>query len=309
MIARPDNVNGDSATVGLLSGELPAAAPVPPRWVGLLLDRSATTTVSGSIQIVRAGTITQLSTTVADARRLPVEQLRGAVNDAYVALGRALRDLDHHPCRFWNFIPDPNELMGPGLDRYMVFNSGRYDAFANWYGTAHAFGRNLATGSAVGCDGDDLTIVCLGGATPGTPIENPRQTSSWRYSSRYGPRPPCFARGTVVTLGEQRLALIGGTASIVGESSKHPGDLEAQIDETFANLGALIAAARGRGTADPDELDRLSELRVYVPRPGDASAIRARLDAQCPGVSHLEMCRSQLCRPELLVEIEGIAIL
>jgi chorismate lyase/3-hydroxybenzoate synthase len=292
-----------------LSGELPAAAPVPPRWVGLLFDRAATTTVSGGVQIIRTDTISQLSITVAGARRLPVEQLRGAVSDAYVALGSALRDLSHHPCRFWNFIPDPNGWMGPGLDRYMVFNSGRYEAFAGWYGTAQAFGQRLATGSAVGREGDDLTIVCLGGAAAGTPVENPRQTPSWRYSSKYGPRPPCFARGTVVTLGEHRLALIGGTASIVGERSMHPGDLDAQIDETFANLQAVIAAARGRDTPEPGELDRLSDLRVYVPRPGDASAIRARLDARCSGVSHLEMCRSQLCRPELLVEIEGIAIL
>ena len=89
--------------------------------------------------------------------------------------------------------------MAPGLDRYMVFNAGRYDAYARWYGTPRAFNHAPATASAVGVQGADLSIFCLAAQTPGTPIENPRQTPSWRYSTRYGPKPPCFARATVVS--------------------------------------------------------------------------------------------------------------
>ena len=33
-------------------------------------------------------------------------------------------------------------------------------------------------------------------SAPGVAIENPRQTPSYHYSRRYGPRPPCFARAT-----------------------------------------------------------------------------------------------------------------
>jgi hypothetical protein len=33
------------------------------------------------------------------------------------------------------------------------------------------------------------------------------------------------------------------------------------------------------------------------------------IKARCPGLVSLEMCRSQVCRPELLVEIEGVAAL
>ena len=31
-------------------------------------------------------------------------------------------------------------------------------------------------------------------------MENPRQTPSYRYSERYGPSPPCFARATLAAL-------------------------------------------------------------------------------------------------------------
>ena len=56
--------------------------------------------------------------------------------------------------------------MAPGLDRYMVFNAGRYDAYARWYGTPRAFSHALATASAVGVQGADLVDFLPGGADP-----------------------------------------------------------------------------------------------------------------------------------------------
>ena len=237
-----------------------------------------------------------------------MEQLRTRVAEAYVAIGEVVSTFRRHPVRFWNFIPAPGELMGPGLDRYMVFNAGRYDAYARWYGTVRTFSDSLATASAVGVGGRDLAIFCLALDTPGTAIQNPRQTPSWHYSTRYGPKPPCFARATVVTHGYERRVLIGGTASIVGEDSRHVGDPEGQVGETLTNLRALIAAARGTDQSAGD-IARLTDVRVYVPRSSDTALIRSMIETQCPGLTRLEMCRSQLCRPELLVEIEGVAAL
>src|SRR6185503_5831087 len=98
------------------------------------------------------------------------------------------------------------------------------------------FGRVLPAASAVGIAGPDLVIDCLASASGGAPVENPRQIAPWQYSRRYGPKPPCFARGTVTRLNDRRMLLIGGTASIVGEESRHPGDLTAQVGELLINL-------------------------------------------------------------------------
>ena len=57
---------------------------------------------------------------------------------AYADLAGAIARSHRHPIRFWNFVPRPNDAMGPGLDRYMVFNDGRYEAYAQWYGTPKA---------------------------------------------------------------------------------------------------------------------------------------------------------------------------
>lgn len=303
------HVRPDSAISHLSPAELPPLVPRPPRWVDLLLGDTRRVSVSDTIQVAVSGGLAQLSTCVADAAGLPVGKLRARVAEAYVAIGEAVSTLRRHPVRFWNFVPSPGEVMGPGLDRYMVFNQGRYDAYTRWYGTERAFSHSLATASAVGVGGKDLAIFCLALDMPGTPIENPRQTPSWHYSTRYGPKPPCFSRATIVTLGHERRVLIGGTASIVGEDSRHVGDPEAQVDETLTNLRALIAAARGGGEPAAGDIARLTDVRVYVRRSSDTALIRSMVEAQCPGLARLEMCRSQVCRPELLVEIEGVAVL
>lgn len=310
MIAhRNTRVRQDSAISHLSAAELPPLVPRPPRWVDLLLGDTRRVSVSGTVQIAVSGEIAQFSTCVVDAANLTVERLRSRVTEAYVAIGEAVSTLQRHPVRFWNFVPSPGEVMAPGLDRYMVFNQGRYDAYARWYGTERAFSHSLATASAVGVGGKNLAIFCVALETHGTPIENPRQTPSWQYSTRYGPKPPCFARATIVRLGHERRILIGGTASIVGEDSRHAGDPEGQVNETLTNLRAVIAAARGAGESAAGDITRLTDARVYVPRSSDTALIRSMIETQCPGLARLEMCCSQVCRAELLVEIEGVAAL
>src|SRR5712692_4602037 len=237
---------------------------------------------------------------------MSADALRAHVSDAYIAIGHALTTLSRVPIRFWNFVPDPGEPMGGGLDRYMVFNAGRFDGYAQWLCASNEFERLLPTASAVGIISDDLVIDCLASDTRGTPVENPRQKPAYQYSRRYGPMPPCFSRATIANVNRQRRLLVGGTASIVGEDSMHEGDVDAQLEETLKNLEALIDAAAERsepGTA----LTRLVDLRVYVARQQDAPAIRAVLATRCPRAERIELTIARVCRPELLVEIEGVA--
>jgi len=65
------------------------------------------------------------------------------------------------------------------------------------------------------------------------------------YGRQYGPQPPSFARASPPTDSRMPL-LLSGTASVVGHATLHAGSIAAQVDETFANFDALIAAARAR---------------------------------------------------------------
>jgi enamine deaminase RidA (YjgF/YER057c/UK114 family) len=103
--------------------------------------------------------------------------------------------------------------------------------------------------------------------------------------------------------------LVSGTASIVGHQSVHEGDVGAQTGETLENLHAVLAqAARlaGPGTRfDPTTM----QSTVYLRRPGDAAAVRTVLaqawGATSPAVAQAVFVRADICRRELLVEIEG----
>jgi chorismate lyase / 3-hydroxybenzoate synthase len=247
-----------------------------------------------------------ISTAVTGARAMSRERLRAAVGDAYIAIGRALTALGRVPIRFWNFVPDPGEPMGDGLDRYMVFNAGRFDGYTQWLGSSNEFGRLLPTASAVGVISDDLVVYCLASDMRGTPVENPRQKPAYKYSRRFGPMPPCFSRATIAAVNGERRLLVGGTASIVGEDSLHEGDVAAQLEETFRNLEALIDAAGEDSSTTA--LSRLVDLRVYVARPEDVPAVAAALSTRCPR-ARVDLAVARVCRPELLVEIEGVAAL
>jgi enamine deaminase RidA (YjgF/YER057c/UK114 family) len=260
----------------------------------------------GRVDVIAADPLALLAASVPGARGMAADLLRSHVSDAYIAIGHALTTLKRVPIRFWNFVPDPGEPMGDGLDRYMVFNGGRFNGYAQWLCATNEFGRLLPTASAVGIISDDLVIYCLASDTRGTPVENPRQKPAYQYSRRYGPMPPCFSRATIANVNGRRRLLVGGTASIVGEDSMHVDDVDRQLEETLKNLEALIDAAAER-SAPGAALSRLLDLRVYVARQEDAPAIRAVLAARCPRAERIELTIARVCRPELLVEIEGIA--
>jgi chorismate lyase/3-hydroxybenzoate synthase len=285
----------------------PHLFPRPPLWVDDALGAGARRSEAvGTVDIVRADPLAVLSAAVPRARGMDADALRARVADAYIAVGRALTALGRVPIRFWNFVPDPGEPMGGGLDRYMVFNAGRFAGYAQWLGTSNEFGRLLPTASAVGVISDDLVIYCLASDTRGTPVENPRQKPAYKYSRRYGPTPPSFSRATIASMNGSRRLLVGGTASIVGEDSMHQGDVDAQLVETLRNLEALIDAAVAPSDVGV-ALNRLLDLRVYVARPEDAAAIRSVLTVRCPRAERIELAIARVCRPELLVEIEGVA--
>jgi chorismate lyase/3-hydroxybenzoate synthase len=221
-----------------------------------------------------------------------------------------------HLVRFWAFIPGIHDDLGAGLDRYMAFNAGRYGALAAHFGRATMFGRSVPTASAVGVKGDEFVLYGLAASGPGIPVENPRQVPAYQYSRRFGPMPPCFARATLLGGERESLLIVGGTASIVGEESRHIGQFEEQVRETLRNLASVVASASGRRVSeDPPatELEPLlstfRELRIYHPRAEDESAIASMVRASFPPSCRVELTQASLCRPELLIEIEGLAAL
>jgi chorismate lyase/3-hydroxybenzoate synthase len=255
-----------------------------------------------------------LTVRVPEARALPRAAFQEAAAGAYRRIEGALRDQRRqHPVRLWNHIPGIHDAMGGGQDRYMVFNAGRFEALAAWLGGRESFDTRLASASGVGHEGQDLVIHCLAADRPGRAVANPRQIAPHRYTRKYGPLPPCFARATVIDTAPcaPPLVFVGGTASIVGQSSLHPGNLARQIAETLTNLAVLLQAAgladAASGDVTPAWLRCLRDIRVYYPRADHRAELERLLADAFPHLRGIEWVRADLCRAELLVEIEGVA--
>jgi enamine deaminase RidA (YjgF/YER057c/UK114 family) len=227
---------------------------------------------------------------------------------AYHDLFRSLEQTGSaHLLRIWNYLPQINGD-GGGLERYRQFNLGRQEAFVE---AGQAAFEGAPAACALGIHQGALCIRFLAGRTAPLPIENPRQVSAYRYPPTYGPRAPTFSRAAIAEIGGGEVALfISGTASIVGHETVHIGEVLAQTQETLRNLGAVIAAANERTTArfDLSALDCV----VYVRHVADAPIVRRvleeKLGVDAHTISHAVYLEADICRQDLLVEIEAHAV-
>src|SRR5699024_12071643 len=100
---------------------------------------------------------------------------------------------------------------------------------------------------------------------------------------------------------------ISGTASITGHESRHPGDLKAQTREMLTNVQALITSANEQGEGRFSLTER-ALWRVYVRQEEDMPAVQSDLKEALGDKAPFMMLCADLCRQELLVEIEGVCV-
>lgn len=234
-----------------------------------------------------------------DAGKTPLQQ---ATESAYRQVF-ALLDAQHYPylLRFWNFMANIN-THSFGLERYRQFNQGRQDAFL-------AHGRevagNVPAACALGSTQGPLSIAFLAGRVAPRCIENPRQISAYEYPPDYGLRRPTFSRASLARLGKDEVLFVSGTASIVGHATLHANDVVAQTRETMVNIEAVLAEAN-RSARQHFSLSSLN-YKVYVRHPADFELIRAELMHRVGGALNAVYLVADVCRQDLLVEIEASA--
>lgn len=199
--------------------------------------------------------------------------------------------------RLYNYIPDITRVEA-GEERYRHFNAGRKTAFT----AAGINPRSAPAASALGTSGSKLQVYFLASSTASLRVENPRQVSAYHYPERYGAAPPIFARATIAgPETEQPVLLVSGTASIVSHESLHSGDVAAQTDEVMRNLDAIFNECRALGF----EMHEVHQLKIYVRRGIDHAPVAERLETMA-GPDRMVWLEADICRPELLVEVEAV---
>lgn len=235
---------------------------------------------------------------IQDAVDLHPEEFTQKTQVAYDAILDGVNP--EHLARAWNFVPGINDAVGNGLDRYMMFNAGRFAAFA----AAMPHRAIYPVASGVGHAGNDLVLHMLSGKSAACCIMNSRQRAPHEYSQRYGPIPPAFSRGALVRIGGDSVFLVSGTASVLGESSSHVGDASGQLVETVNNLRQVCKEAQECGGSMVNFSEK-TEWLVYTTRMDFAGEIRNSLCTDLnASVERIQVRSQPLCRPELIVEIE-----
>ncbi len=239
---------------------------------------------------------------------LQLEESPGTLLDAvtYIAYRRLLaqvRALGYpHLLRVWNYFPHINRE-SDGLERYQRFCAGRHQALAE--GLA-GFPHTLPAGTAVGTMSGPLKIHFLASRQPGTHVENPRQVSAYEYPLVYGPRSPSFARATLRSSISGSHLLIAGTASVVGHVSEHIGEPYKQTMEIMHNLNALLTHTEQLHGITRGQWYGQALFKIYIRYPEHFATIRDILREQLPSHTQVLYLQGEMCRSELLLEVEGI---
>jgi enamine deaminase RidA (YjgF/YER057c/UK114 family) len=230
------------------------------------------------------------------------EALLQATTTAYRDIFAVLDETQHrHLIRVWNYLPEINRD-ADGDERYRHFNSARQTAFRT---SGRSTIGTVPAASALGSPaGSPISIYFLASSAAPQMIENPRQTSAYYYPPKFGRHSPVFSRACVLTESSGTSLFVSGTASIVGHETIHHGDVSAQTRETLANIDALIHEANRVVGSERYSREGL-KFKVYVRQPRDLHVIERTLFETLPPSASIVYLQADVCREDLLVEIEA----
>jgi 2-iminobutanoate/2-iminopropanoate deaminase len=149
----------------------------------------------------------------------------------------------------------------------------------------------------------------LGEIGSATAIAKKRISAQQALNEAYNyERPSSFSRGLRLDFGNVAVLLISGTASIgPNGETLHAGDFRAQTRRTYANITALLES---EGATWKDVVRTTCYLRDIDRDYREFNEERTAF-YQSQGLDPLPAStgiQAKLCRPDLLVEIEAIAI-
>ena len=229
------------------------------------------------------------------------------VYETYLRLFQYLNQLGYpHLFRMWNYIPRITQEEDD-LERYRAFCLGRNRAFKETFKRSTSV-MPAATGIAKNGTGRVDIYFLAHRNTQAIHLQNPRQTPAFRYPRRYGPRPPSFSRATYVPRERGRFELyVAGTASVVGSRSMYADDVRKQCDTTIENIALLIGRnnLKNYNIAHSFALKDMDSIKIYYKRTCDLPVIREICEKRFSPHSQKAYLHVDICRADLLVEIEG----
>ena len=127
------------------------------------------------------------------------------------------------------------------------------------------------------------------------PLDSPRQCGATKYGSM-------FARAMLVSEAAGDTIYVSGTAAIDDAGrTVLLDDLEGQVRHTLDTIDALIGQA-GLSIRD------LTGATVFIKRGGDPEVVRGILEEVAPVLARMPFVEADVCRDDLLFEVDGMAV-
>ena len=223
----------------------------------------------------------------------PAAQMRSAFLQHQAWLDTYGLNVADHCHRTWIFVRDVDrEYAAVVKSRNEYFSEIGLTKDTHFISSTGIGGASRDTSAAVAADFFSVSGV------PETGVKYLQALDHLNHTHEYG---VAFERGTALDLPLGRHLLISGTASIdrFGQCL-YRGDAVRQTERLMENIEALLRDG-GASLAD------MQYMVCYLRDLADYPAVKACLAKLLPSVPCL-MTLARVCRPEWLVEIEGIAV-
>ena len=220
--------------------------------------------------------------------------------------------------RQWNYIEQIVKEVD-GYQHYQEFNDSRTLFYnkTSWHN-----GYPAATGVGTSCGGVVVDLDAM--QSNGSDIEvvalnNHLQVAAHAYSpnvlvgkedGQLGRKTtPKFERAKLIHCGNKGVIYVSGTAAIRGEMSLYEVGIEEQTKITLENIEHLLSKEKLENARISDgTCSRLSSVRVYLKEARFYEPAKKIIEEHYPGLPAVYLM-ADVCRDELLVEIEGFALL
>ena len=220
--------------------------------------------------------------------------------------------------RQWNYIENITHIpdMNRNFQHYQIFN----DVRSKYYSKAN-FKNGYPSATGIGSDegGVIINFIALAGKSKVqiSPLMNPGQIDAHKYSQKVlvgkgvfvedEKSCPKFERGKIVSIPNNYKIYISGTASIIGEETVHPTDVEKQTVTTINNIKNLTKPENlsEYSVVRPAEEFEYSYVRAYVKHKKDIDIVKITCEKHFRSKC-FQYLVADICRSDLLVEIEAL---
>lgn len=245
----------------------------------------------------------------ADSVRKQSDEVFGKLDRVLSLYGFEVDDI----VRQWNYI---GNIVGyrDGKQNYQEFNDARtsYYAKREWQN-----GYPAATG--IGATDEGIVVGGIAfkkqGAKGVFPIDNPLQIAAHIYSksvlidsdANAMKSTPKFERAKLIETARGACCFVSGTAAIRGEESMDASSARLQTIKTIENIEYLVSKENlVRFGCKPYDLKYI-KLHVFIKNAEDYDEVKRVVEEYYPQIPIIYTI-ADVCRQELLVEIEGILI-